>query len=264
MLGVTRVPRCQGPYKQMVNYFSQPEGKHYTYSTFYGVKQTFAFPLGVREKRFALTACVDTAPGDRDCTALRPPHNLSHSKSLPQPYWSSSSTLCLDIQWQNQTKNRNNPPAAPLDQLETFERLTKEREDATHCPDSQGHAHTACVLQDPFGRDEDAGSNNSANDDGDPPQQRDFLLQHNLLLLGWLPAVQRGQPAIRLPLQVAPIRRCRHSSFPDHAPVPPARRRQAQPKSLQQQLKAFSSLCSQLLKPLPLPVLICQAAPTRR
>lgn len=141
---------------------------------------------------------------------------------------------------ENQTKNRNNPPAAPPDQLEALSRLTEEWEDAACCPDYQGHAHTARVLQDPLGWDEDASPNDSANDDGDPPQQRDFLLQHHLLL--WLPAVHGGQPAVRLPLQVAPIRHRHDSSFPHHATVPPARRWRAQPKSSQQQLKVFSSL----------------------
>lgn len=137
---------------------------------------------------------------------------------------------------ENQTKNRNNPPAAPPDQLEALSRLTKKREDAACCPDHQGHAHAARVLQDPLGWDEDASSNDSANDDGDPPQQRDFLLQYHLLLR--LPAVHGGQPAVRLPLQVAPIRHRHDGSFPHHATVSPECWQRAQPKSSQ----AFPSL----------------------
>lgn len=163
---------------------------------------------------------------------LCPPRNLSRSKNLLEPYWSSSSTLCLAIQWQNQTNNSNNPPAAPLDQLENVKELTKEREDPAHCPDSQGHAHAARVLQDAFGRDEDASSDDSANYDRYAPQERHFLLQHNFSLLGWLSAVHRGQPAISLPLQVASIRDRGYSSFPKHATVPPAHRQQAQAKKV--------------------------------
>lgn len=61
--------------------------------------------------------------------------------------------------------------------------LTKEGQHATGNPHQQGHSHTSGVLQDSLWWDEDPGSDDGPNDDGDASEQGHLLPQFYLSVL---------------------------------------------------------------------------------